>query len=147
MDRDRYRTRAVNLRDCAQIVDNLTRMPDRATAKDFQQVVDLMSGAANDIDALVKAELPGCICRRIDYDYLDYVEGCCHHHVLYHRHKGLQANYDKMVRALKNEVRMRLVVAALSGTAAVQDLNDLNLVKRAIAIADETLRQIIEEAP
>jgi alkyl sulfatase BDS1-like metallo-beta-lactamase superfamily hydrolase len=152
MDCDRFRKRAHDLQNCAQLVKDLTRIPDRWTEKDFRWVTDLMTGAANDIEELIKATPTGCICRRIqddNYDYLDYTEGCQHHRQLYMLRESLKANYEKMERALKNEVRMRLVEAALSGMAQLTSTshNVTALVTRAFAIADETLRQITAEAP
>src|SRR5271163_864618 len=154
MERDRFRKRARELRTCAELVGTLTQMPDRATEKDFQQAADLMAGAANDLVALLEATPPGCICRRIEHDnysYLDYAEGCLHHRQLYVMRESLKADYAKMEKALKNEARMKLVAAALSGTATLRDLRDPtagaeNVVERALVIADEVLRRVTENA-
>ncbi len=151
MDRDRFRKRATDLRNCADLVGRLTEIPDRATQKDFHQAANLMAGAANDLEELVKGSLPGCICRRIqdeNYDYLNYAEGCRHHGQLYVMREGLKANYAKMESALKNEVRMKLVAAALAGTAGLSsgdDRDEDHLAKRAIAIADEAICRIARE--
>lgn len=151
MDRERFRKSAHDLKGCADLIRDLTRMPDRATEKDFQQAADLMARAADDITELIKAQLPGCICRRIQddgYDYLDYAGNCRHHRDLYLHRESLKADYAKIERALKNETRMKLVAAALSGTAgrpSDPDLDDDDLVKRAIAIADEAIRRITQE--
>lgn len=156
MDKERFRKRAKDLHGCAQLVKDLTRMPDRATEKDFRQAADLMTGAADDITELVKARLPGCICRRIEndnYSYLDYDEACAHHRELHLIRESLKAEYAKMERALKNEARMKLVTAALSGAAVLQDSRDKTtaavgtLVEGAIAIADEAIRRITQEKP
>ena len=150
IDRDRFRKRAHNLQSCAQLIKDLTRVPDRATEKDFRQAADLMTDAANDIKELIKATPPGCICRRIqdnDYDYLDYEEGCQHHRQLYLIREGLKADYAKMERALKNETRMRILLAVLTGAAALPPAYAGSiLIERAIALTDETLRQITEAA-
>ena len=61
-------------------------MPDRATGADLQLAADLATKAANDIDELVQAKPPGCICQLIerdDYSYVSYAEGCQHHGELY----------------------------------------------------------------
>jgi hypothetical protein len=153
MDRDRYRKRVHELHSCAQLVNDLTRVPDRATEKDLRQASDLMTGAATDINDLIKTQPPGCICQRVEndnYNYLDYAEGCLHHRDLYRTREALKANYEKRERALKDEVRLRLVEMTLSGTAMSPDMDDGTnraiVVKRAIAIADEALRQITEAA-
>jgi len=151
MDRGRYRNRARELQACAELVGKLTQMPDRASQKDFQQAAKLMEGAASDLEELVTAQPAGCSCRRIrddNYDYLDYHEGCLHHRQLYLMREALKADYAKMEKALKSEVRMKLVAAALTGTATPMDHRDLPIagiepvVARAIAIADEAIRTI-----
>lgn len=53
--------------------------------------------------------------------------------------------YAKITQALKNETRMKLVAAALSGTSGGQPIAQVGtVVERAIAIADEALRRITE---
>lgn len=149
MDRGRFRNRARELQACAEIVGKLTQMPDRASQKDFQQAAKLMESAAGDLEELITAQPAGCICRRIcdnDYDYLDYAEGCLHHRQLYTMREALKVNYTKMESALKNEVRMKLVAAALSGTAGDTPADANRYAERAIAIADETIRRIAATA-
>ena len=146
MDHDRFRARARDLRACAALVGGLTQMPDRATPKDFQQAADLLVGAADDLETLIKVRPAGCTCRGIqgdNYGYLVYVEGCLHHGHLYETHARLKADYEKLESALKNEARMKLVTAALTG-AAMHDSGDREL-KRAIDIADEALRLLARE--
>ena len=128
-------------------------MPDRATEKDFRQAADLMRGAASDLEELVKATPTGCICRRIqddNYSYLNYAEDCVHHRQYYALREQLKADYAKMEKALKNETRMKLVAAALTGSAAFTPEDDHagrnQHVERAIAIADDTIRRITETA-
>lgn len=163
MDRDRFRNRARELRAFAERMTPLAKMPDRATGADLQLAADLTVKAADTLDELIKATPPGCECRHIKddgYDYLDYAESCRHHRQYYLLREQLKADYAKMEKALKNEARMKLVAAALSGTAASFNSRDTpqaqgagwtsitghaaeKVVERAIAIADETLRQII----
>lgn len=154
MDHDRFRTRARELRATADEVSCLTALPDDITAPiasrhKLKTTVELLRDAAFDIEQLVGAKPTGCTCRRIQdenaYDYLDYAEGCLHHHELYQIRAHLKEEYVKMERVLKNEVRLRLITAALSGTARMPDDDDV-LVKRAIAIADEALDRIAREA-
>lgn len=151
MDRDRFRNRADELRAFAERMTPLTKMPDRVTAADLQLAVDLANKAANHIDELVKATPPGCICRRIDndnYSYLDYAEACIHHRQYYFLREELKRDYQKMETALKAEVRMKLIAAALGGTATPLDARDIpqagvgTVVERAIELADETIRRI-----
>jgi hypothetical protein len=130
----------------------LAKMTDRATGADLQLAADLATKAASDLDELVAATPPGCICRRVEnenYSYLDYAEACLHHRQLYVLREQLKAGYVKMERALKNETRMKLVAAALSGAAGMpSDVDDhsdnTDLVKRAFTIADEAIRRITE---
>jgi hypothetical protein len=148
MDRHRFSKRAHDLRGCAQLIKDLTRVPDRATEKDFRQAADLMTGAASDLDELVKATPPGCVCRRIEndnYNYLDYAEACLHHRQLYTLRESLKAEYAKMERVLKNEARLKLVAAALTGAALALDLDVDDVTKRAVWIADEAIRRIAQE--
>ena len=63
------------------------------------------------------------------------------------------ADYAKMEKALKNEARMKLVAAALSGTAGLRpdaeaiDQHGRNLyVENALEIADAAIRRITETA-
>ena len=146
-DRHRFSRRASELRAFADRMGPLAKMPDRATSADLQLAADLAKKAADDLDELVKATPSGCVCRRIEndnYSYLDYHEECLHHRQYYFLREQLKADYAKMEKALKNEVRMKLVAAALSGAAIPLDARDV--VERAITIADETIRQITETA-
>ena len=151
MDRDRFRNRARELRAFADRMGPLAKMPDRVTAADLQLAADLAAKAADSLDELLKARPAGCNCRLIEddnYSYLDYAESCLHHRQYYLLREQLKADYAKMERKLKNEVRMKLVAAALSGTATPMDHRDLPIagvepvVERAIAIADEAIRRI-----
>ena len=151
MDRDRFRDRVRELRAFADRMAPLSRMPDRVTGVDLQLAADLATKAANSIDELTKAKPTGCICRHIEndnYSYLDYAEACLHHSQLYALSVRLKADYAKMEKALKNEARLKLVTAALSGTAGLpsndDDLDENDFAKRAIAIADEAIRRIIQ---
>ena len=152
-DRHRFSRRASELRAFADQIEPLAKMPDRATGADIQFAADLAKKAANDLDELVKATPSGCICRRIqddNYSYLDYAEACIHHRQYYLLREQLKESYAKMERALKNEARITLVAAALTGVAAFQPENDHagrdRHVERAITIADDTIRRITETA-
>jgi hypothetical protein len=157
MDRHRFSKRSRELTELARLVEGFARMPDGATEKDFRQAAALIRGASNDIDELVRTSPPGCICRSVrdeNNEFLDYTEACLHHRQLYTLRESLKADYAKMERALKSEVRLKLVAAALSGTAGLHqvrdqpsDVDDFNedLAKRAIEIADATIRQITKE--
>lgn len=149
IDRGRFQNKARDLRGCAQLIKDLTHVPDRATEKDFRQVTDLLTSAADDLDELLRAELPGCACRRIqddNYAYLVYAEDCRHHRGLYLQEKNLKARYEKAESVLKNEVRLRFITATLTGAAVTGDgrIEHASIVKRAIAIADEAVLQIAE---
>lgn len=149
-DRHRFSRRARELRAFAERMVPLAKMPDRVTAADIQLAAALATKAASDLDELVSAKPTGCICRHVqddNYSYLDYAEECLHHRQYYFLREKLKADYAKMEKALKNEVRMKLVAAALSGTAIIpeEDAPDReDMVKHAIKIADETIRRITE---
>ena len=143
-----FTSRSRALREGAKLLADLARMPDRAAAKDFSVAAGLMIDAANDLDELIKASPVGCICRRIEndnYSYVDYAESCQHHGQLYALSARLKADYAKAEKALKDEMRLRLVTAALAGTAANSVQGRSSLVERALFIADEVLRQLVEE--
>src|SRR5512143_1104063 len=158
MDRARCRARARELRACAGRTAPLAKMPDRVTAADLQLAAELAAKGADSIEELVNAKPSGCICRHIEndnYSYLDYAKECIHHGQLYALSASLKADYAKMEKSLKNEARMKLVAAALSGTAAVHGTNDAPagwtsvtgpaagaLAERAITIADEAIKRI-----
>ena len=147
-DHHRFSRRAWELRAFADRMGPLAKMPDRVTSTDIQLAADLANKAASDLDELVRATPTGCTCRRIEndnYSYLDYAEGCLHHRQYYLLREQLKADYAKMEKVLKNKARMKLVAAALSGSAtSAADLN--HYVKQAVAIADETIRCITEIA-
>lgn len=157
MDRHRFSKRSRDLIARAQIIDDLSRVPDRMTEKDFRLATDLMRGAASDLDELVKATPTGCICRRIqdnNYDYLDYAEACLHHRQLHTLREKLKADYAKMELTLKDEPRMRVLLAALTGAAlrymgsagVEHTMNVESYVYNARAIADEVVRRLTETA-
>ena len=151
MDRDRFETKAACLRAGAKLLADLARMPDRATAKDFQGAADLMASAADDFDNLRKSRPIGCVCRRIEsdnYSCLDYEPTCTHHGHLFALAAKLKADYEKLERALKNEVRLRLITSALAGTAALAAGGEAvtkTYAERALDLADAALHQISGE--
>ena len=152
MDRHRFSSRVRELKERAKLVEDLGRVPDRAKEKDFRDIAELLRKTAADIEELVDAKLPGCICRRIDHDdysYLVYADECRHHHRLHVLTEKLKADYAKMEKTLKDEVRMKLIAAALSGTAGMPPIDRLvenaindRLVENAITVADETIRRL-----
>ena len=147
MDRHRFSQRKIDITNCAKLIEDLSRMPDRATEKDLKQAAELMRGAACDLSELFNADLPGCVCRRIDHDnysYLDYTESCRHHASLYKQQENLKANNTKMEKALKNEARMMLVASALTGTACMAPQDLAGFANNAIAIADEGIARLTE---
>lgn len=147
-DRHRFNRRARELNDRARLIEDLARMPDRATENDFRQVVDLMRAAASDLEELASATPPGCVCRRIqndNYDYLDYEEACLHHRQLYVLGEKLKEDFKKMESALKDEVRMKLVAATLQAQTVHSNDPVERMAKLAIELADEVLRQLVEE--
>lgn len=148
MDKERFQKRARELRAFDERMRSLVKMPDRATGADLQLAADLVANAAADLEELLRAQLPGCTCCRIqddNYDYLVYAEDCRHHRHGFLREQQLKADYAKAEKKLKDEVRMSLVRAALSGTATLPAMADLHsCVERAIQIADETIRQITQ---
>ena len=126
----------------------LAKMPDRATSADIQLAADLATKAAADLDELASATPAGCVCRRIEndnYSYLDYVESCIHHRQYYLLREKLKEDYAKMERVLKNEVRMKLVIAALQAQTVRSNEPDARMAKLAIKLADEVLRQLGSE--
>jgi hypothetical protein len=150
MDRSQARSHARDLRSQAGEFRKLIGMPDRAKAEDFKAAAEAMLKGADSIDALVDANLPGCICRHIEsdnYSYLDYAESCRHHGGLYRQIAELKKSYEKTEKKLKDEARMSLVRAALTGAATTVDgrIPTPSVVGRAIAIADEALSQIVGE--
>lgn len=150
MDLDRFRTRERELRALAERVAPLEKMLDRVTAADLKLVTDLATKAADSFNELLKADPPGCTCRLIEtdnYSYLDYAESCRHHRQYHRLREELKEGYARMEKALKNEVRLKLVAAALTGTASsITTQSDAAVVERAFAIADEAIRQIAGES-
>ena len=152
MDRHRFSKRSRELNERAQIIEDLSRVPDRMTEKDFRLATDLMRGAANDLDELVKAKPTGCICRHIEndnYSYLDYAKDCIHHAQYYFLREQLKADYAKMEKVLKDEARMKLVAAALAGTAGMATTDQIGrnaFVENALEIAEAAIRRITETA-
>ena len=146
MDRSQARSRARDLRLRGEEFRKLVGMPDRAKAEDFKAAAEVMLKAADSIDALLDDNLPGCVCRHIEsdnYSYLDYAESCRHHGGLYRQIAELKKSYEKTEKKLKDEARMSIVRATLSGTADMPaTLTVQGFVARAIEIADETLRQL-----
>jgi hypothetical protein len=156
-DQHRFGRRANELRAFAERIAPLAKMPDRATGADLQLAAELANKAASDLDELVAATPPGCICRLIEddnYSYLDYAEACRYHGQLYTLREDLKARHEKMVKALKNETRMRIVLAALTGAALTNtsadkvehDAKIAGRVGNALDLADEVLKQITETA-
>lgn len=152
VDAHRFSKRSRELNERAQILENLAKLPNRATENDLRQAASMMRGAANHLEELVAATPPGCICRHVEndnYSYLDYAEACLHHRQLYILRESLKKDYAKMERQLKDEVRMKLVAAALTGTASMprqEDPGGKNTVEKALMLADAAIRRITETA-
>jgi hypothetical protein len=145
IDRGRFTNRVRDLSALADRLTKLSALPERATADDFRSAAGQAREAANDLTELLKAQLPGCICRRIQdegYDYLDYNERCPHHRQLYVLRETLKADYEKMEKKLKNAPRLQLVAAALTGAAATSGVDYDHDVKKALDIADEVLERL-----
>lgn len=148
MVQDRFHKRAEDLRTCVELFSTMAQGPAHVFRKDFRQAADLMTGAAGDLEALIKTQPPDCLCRLVrddNYDYLDYVESCLHHHQLYMTRVELQTHYTKMERALRDEVRMRLIVAALQSPTSYSH-DPWGRARLAIELADEVLQQLAAEA-
>lgn len=143
-----FRQRQHELNEHVQLFAKLSPMPERLTEKDLQRAIYLMSRAAEDLGALLDARLPGCTCRRIEddnYSRLIYEKTCTHHSSLYHQEKTLEERYAKAEKTLKDEARMKLITAAISG-AAFQVPQDAGLFSRnALEIADDVIRRLLEE--
>lgn len=151
IDRDRFRARVRELRALADRMTPLAAMPDRATGADLRLAADLAKKAADSLVELLEVPLPGCICRLIEtdnYSYRDYAEGCQHHGSLFKQERQLKEDYQKMERSLKDEARMKIITAALTGTAVTTEDygGKVRAVDRAIAIADEAIHRITETA-
>ena len=149
MDRHRFSSRVRELKERAKLVEDLGRIPDRAKEKDFRDLGELLKKTASDIEELVDAKLPGCICRRIDHDdysYLVYATECRHHHQLHALTEKCKADYAKMEKTLKDEARMKLVTSALTGTACMAPQDLPGFANNAIAIADETIARLTEKS-
>lgn len=146
IERDRFRSRAQELRIFADQMTTLAKVPDRTTGADLQRAADLTRKAADSLDELLKGSLPGCICRRIEndnYSYLDYAEACQHHSQLHTLRERLKADYEKAEKALKNETRLQIVGATLAGIATRIETPDVETcAKRAVEVADAVIRQI-----
>lgn len=146
MDRHRFSDRQRKLLAEVDKLISLKKMTDRVTVDDLNRWAELMQLAAGDLRELVEANLPGCICRRIEndnYSYLDYAESCRHHGSLFHMQAELKKRYELAEKKLKDEVRMSIVREALSGTVDMPTtLTVQGLVTRAIEIADEAIRQL-----
>lgn len=146
IERDRFRTRARELRAFADRMTPLAKMPDRVTLADLQLAADLSRKAADSLDELLKGTLPGCICRRIEndnYSYLDYAEACQHHGQLHALRERLKTDYAQAEKALKNEARLKIVGAALAGIATRAETLDVETcARKAVEVADAVIRQI-----
>jgi len=61
-------------------------------------------------------------------------------------HEKLKADYKKMEKTLKDEARMKLVAAALSGTAGLSPIDHApdHLAITAIDIANDVIRRLTE---
>lgn len=91
--------------------------PSRLTKDDLRKAAQALLDAGNDIAYLLRGELVGCPCRRIDNDdrsYLVYDEKCPHHRYLDAQIKAAKASYEAAEKKLKDELRVHLVEASLS---------------------------------
>lgn len=117
------------------------------TAQDLLASSELLFKASRAIAELTRGELRGCTCRSIahdDYFALDYDKECTHHGRFFLQIEKCKAEYTKALKALRNEIRVKLIIEIigrvapgviatgnrLSG-AALQDA--INLADQAIA--------------
>ncbi len=140
---------AKRYRKLADELQHLAELPDRLTKKDVEAAAKALRDAADDIDGLARAKPSGCICRHIEddnYSYLHYDERCYHHGDLVRRTAAIKNDYEKAEKRLRDEVRMKLIVAALPGATALPDLNKEEAARVAIDAADAVIRQLLSES-
>lgn len=135
------------LKQRANQLDKLTSMLDRITKDDIRGAAQAMLDCAHDITYLLRGELVGCPCRRIEYDdggsYLVYVDECPHHRHLKREEERLKAAYAEAEKKLQDGVRLQLVKSAMPGLTARSDLSGREIATKALEAAEATLSALL----
>jgi hypothetical protein len=113
----------VELKSRSVQLEQLAVMPERVTKDDLQKAAQAMRDCSDDITYLLRGELVGCPCRRIENDntgasYLVYVDECPHHRWLKREEERLKAAYADAEKKLADGVRLQFFKSALEGILA-----------------------------
>jgi hypothetical protein len=124
------------------------RSSSNSSKKDLEQTAQALKDCANDIKYLLRGELIGCPCQRIENDntgasYLVYENACPHHSWLKKEEERLKAAYAKAETRLKRDVRYEIAKAALEGTAVSNPTMEFEtVVKQSLRIADAFVAEL-----
>lgn len=135
------------LKKRAEQLDKLTSMLDRVTRDDIRGAAQALLDCAHDVQYLLRGELLGCPCRRIEYDeggsYLVYDDKCGHHRHLKHEEERLKAAYAEVEKKLTNNTRLALIKAALPGLVAHVQMSAREVASKALEVAEATLSALL----
>lgn len=131
----------------------------------IDNVRDALREAAEAMQQLMRGELPGCTCTRIehdDYTRLEYDEKCRHHRSLASQLAASKKRYDDAEKKLTNDIHIKLVIGMMPGllTEAIrtgiissqaatrmgstQDELMAGIVQVAIMAADTTIAELLK---
>jgi len=113
----------IELKSRSVQLERLSTMPDRITKKDIDDTAQALRDCSDDITYLLRGELVGCPCRRIENDnngssYLIYVDECPHHRWLKREEERLKTAYEEATKKLADNVRQQFFKSALEGILA-----------------------------
>jgi len=131
-------------------LEGLSLMPERTTREDIMKTCQALQAASEAMSQLMKAELTGCICKRVldnDRFYLDYDDTCPHHHSIMVRLADNKKHYEEAHKKLTDELRIKFlpgIIAALVTTRHTLDFDedDDETVRLAFNLADAAIAEL-----
>jgi hypothetical protein len=152
MSYESVRARVHEIMQIAERFQILASMPDHVTRADIEQAVSALRDSALKISFLIEATPVGCTCPRTEREdrstFIDRYDPECRHHGRLHalEERGNKL-YEDTRQKLKNEVRIQLVAAALTGLLSwrpsLTTEQRLMIVDVAIASADMTIEKLL----
>lgn len=133
----------------ANAIEKLRDMPERTTRAELDAWSAALVRAARYLDELTRTRLHGCTCRYHEDDDRSWVTpdpACPHHKHQIEEQAALAKHYAKQQKKLTDEVRLRLVAAAITGLAGRPSVSSVDgLAAEALQVADAVIAKILGE--
>lgn len=133
----------------ARAIEKLRDMPERTTRDELLAWASALRRASQHLEQLTRTRPHGCTCRYHEDDDRSWVTPdpqCPHHKHQIEERAALAKHYAKQHTKLTNEIRLRLVTAAITGLASKASvLSPDGIATEALQVADAVIAKIEAE--